>query len=78
MLVSIIYTIGIKDMLIRYIHLVSEGLTLKEKVSRQETCMTYGMKDEMKLKLTSKQKFKNFISFIFKRRNHKSNLPHPL
>lgn len=49
---AFIYIIAIKGMVFKYISLVSEGLTIKEKMSRIATCQTYGIKDEIKMNLT--------------------------
>lgn len=72
---AFIYIIAIKGMVFKYISLVSEGLTIKEKMSRIATCQTYGIKDEIKMNLTRGQKFKNLLFFIFKKKSHKSTLP---
>ena len=72
---ALIYLIAIKAMFFKYIDLVSRGLTFKEKLSRFETCMTYGIKDTVKVNYTFRQRVRNIVRFLFIRHNYKSAMP---
>ena len=53
-LIAFIYYIAIKGMFMKYMGLIAEGLTFKEKVSRMEACYTYNKQDLIKKSLTKK------------------------
>ncbi len=49
---AFMYLLAIKAMFLRYVDLVGKKMTLKEFASRQEACMTYGLQDDVKNKIT--------------------------
>ncbi len=69
------YLIAIKGMFYQYVNLIGKKLTLKEHVSRMETCRTYGIKDDFKDNITTKQKCKNILTFVFKKKRYQSTIP---
>lgn len=78
-IVAFIYLMAIKNMLFQYGELVLVGLTLKEKVSRMQTCMTYKIDDDFRKveKLSFAAKLGNAFRILCKKRHYKSSIPSP-
>lgn len=64
-----------KDFFMKYLSLVSQGLTAKELASRQEASSTWQMPDAKLTNLSFRERARNVLKMITRMKNYKSNIP---
>lgn len=60
---------------IKYLSLVSQGLTVKELASRREASSTFQIPDAKLTSLTFGQRARNVLKMITRMKNYESNIP---
>lgn len=74
-IVASIYGAYMQGFFLKYLSLVSQGLTIKEHASRREASATWRIPDPKITSLTFGQRAKNVLKLITRMKNYKSNIP---
>ena len=74
-IVASIYGAYMQGFFLKYLNLVSQGLTIKEHASRREAAATWQIKDPKTTSLTFGQRAKNVLKLVTRMKNYKSNIP---